>query len=134
MSTLAESAACIAAIPLTMRQNPHLSPEAIVREAGARSYAPTAMAEAIRAHLVAQPELVMQWLGYSQDQRISSGWFLAEAEEGSGFTLGHYPESASRPSRLFPEAPEACAAFIVATFLSVAEPPAHLHARESTAT
>ena len=71
------------------------------------------IAELLKRH----PELVQAWVGYSEDQRVSSGWYLAPPREGlddcAPWSVGHVESSGARVETAFPDQFAACAYFIV---------------------
>jgi hypothetical protein len=64
--------------------------------------------DAVRAVLDADPQLVVEWQGWSQDKRTSSGWFL-EFENGA-HVVGRLPDG---QRVTFPDAATACTEFII---------------------
>jgi hypothetical protein len=57
------------------------------------------------------PELVNQWLNWSDDKRSSSGWYF-QKNATKGYVVGYHP-SIHNPIQLkFIDSKEACAAFI----------------------
>jgi hypothetical protein len=64
--------------------------------------------DAVRAVLEADPKLIDEWQGWSQDKRTSSGWFL-EFENGA-HVVGRLPDGYRIT---FPDATSACTEFIL---------------------
>ena len=110
MTNLDEAAGAVARLPITMRER-DVSAHAIVTNSGIRAYAPAEAALAIQAHLEAHPELIAEWLGYSEDQRCS-GWYVVSDDQG--FSVGYVPASATLSSEHYKSGSEACTAFIMA--------------------
>lgn len=63
---------------------------------------------AIHGALRRNPEIVTDWMQFSEAKRVSSGWFLRR-EGAKGYQVGHYPDH--EPVDYSDEL-EACAAFI----------------------
>ena len=59
------------------------------------------------SYLSSRPELVESWLRWSQDKRVSSGWYFSPAP--NGFVVGYYPNGPEMP---FQDKVEACAEFV----------------------
>ena len=77
----------------------------LLREAGYFDRHTDVSLDAVRAHLMAKPELVEDWITYSADKRTSSGWYLLE--DG---TVGYYPAG---PKSSYKDIVTACAEFII---------------------
>jgi hypothetical protein len=56
------------------------------------------------------PYLVNDWLVYSADKRVQSGWYFSHS--GSQWTIGCLGGNGSEEEQVFDSADEACAAFI----------------------
>jgi hypothetical protein len=88
----------------------------LVDESGYRD-APTALkVEAVAAYLAQHPALVDAWIGYSEDKRVSSGWYVV-ASPGERFEVGYYPKG---ETLYFEDRDRACAEFIVREVRSIA--------------
>ena len=63
--------------------------------------------EAISKH----PECIRDWLGYSEDKRVTSGWFFQEQD--GRFTVGHFQSGGEvKPLNVYDSDLDACAEFI----------------------
>lgn len=70
--------------------------------------------EAVKAVLDADPGLIDDWQRWSEDKRVSSGWYLGY--ENGSHIVGYIPHG----DRLaFPDASSACAEFIVRELRSI---------------
>ena len=67
--------------------------------------------EVIHAELCRRPELIDQWIGYSDDQRADNTWYFSRCEDGS-YTLSHLKDSKIQTVVSYAKGPEACAVFI----------------------
>ena len=59
-----------------------------------------------------QPDLVNDWLQYSDDQRSSPCWYFKQSDDKKYFFVGHYTESKKFEGINFTNKLEACAAFV----------------------
>lgn len=64
---------------------------------------------AIRDSLCKNPEIVNDWLDYSGDKRVNSGWFFRRSDTRDGYQIGYYPCGSVID---YPDGITACAAFI----------------------
>jgi hypothetical protein len=88
----------------------------LVDESGYRS-SPTALsADAVTSYLARHQALVDAWIGYSEDKRVSSGWYIVETS-GHRFEVGYYPRGGCL---CFEDRDRACAEFIVREVRSIA--------------
>ena len=62
----------------------------LVRESGIADPASGASADALASVLRAEPALIDGWLLWSQDKRVSSGWYFER--DGDGCAVGYFPE------------------------------------------
>ena len=84
------------------------SPVQLVAESGIAQYASALSVEAVSTYLSLHPELVAQWLRWSEDKRVSSGWYFMR--ESDKYIVGYYPKGETLS---FADALPACAAFII---------------------
>lgn len=84
------------------------SPVQLVAESGLAQCESALSVEAVSAYLSQHPALVEQWLQWSEDKRVSSGWYFMR--ESNKFVVGYYPKGETLN---FAEALPACAEFIV---------------------
>ena len=66
--------------------------------------------------LTQNAELVDAWLSWSEDKRVSSGWYFTETPEG--YVVGCYPDG---PRPLFSGKTQACAEFVVREVAAIHE-------------
>ena len=86
----------------------------LVEESGIHAELHQFTERAILDVLRSAPELVADWLGYSQDKRTSGGWYLIE-EDNNRYVVG-----AIDGERVgFDDANAACASFIIREFDSM---------------
>ena len=83
------------------------SPSQLVAASGVARCEAAVSTEALAKFLARHPELVEEWLHWSEDKRVSSGWyFLKERNE---YVVGYYPNG----ERLsFADPVRACAEFV----------------------
>ena len=74
--------------PLDMRQA-GISPNQWVRKINLTAHKGCISSDAIVSCLRAQPELVEQWLAWSDDKRWSPAWYFYR--DGDHYVVGHYP-------------------------------------------
>jgi hypothetical protein len=80
----------------------------LVRESGITDPTSGATAEALASALRADPALIDGWLLWSQNKRVSSGWYFER--DGGGCTVGYFPKG----KRLrFDDVALGCAEFIL---------------------
>lgn len=64
----------------------------------------------IKVQLIKHPEWIEQWLHYSDDKRVSSGWFLTK-NGSQKYVVGYYPPEKFKTLE-FSDSKEACSVFI----------------------
>jgi hypothetical protein len=84
------------------------SPVQLVAESGLAQCEPAFSVEAVSTYLSHHPALVEQWLRWSEDKRVSSGWYFMR--ESSKYVVGYTPKGETLS---FADAVPACAAFII---------------------
>lgn len=81
----------------------------LVRESGYLDRAGELNVDSVREALHLDPRLVDEWIPYSMNQRVGSGWYVTERAPSS-YEVGLFPNG----ERLeYSEATDACAEFIV---------------------
>ena len=66
----------------------------------------------IRQQLSVVPELVDEWLAFSEDKRVGSGWYFRMVPH-RGYEVGYYGGvTAQHPSGVYADRFDACAKFI----------------------
>jgi hypothetical protein len=61
--------------------------------------------------LIDNPKYIDQWLVWSEDKRVSSGWYFKQRENGV-YVVGYYPKNERFSEIEFDDVTNACAAFI----------------------
>ena len=61
--------------------------------------------------LIQQPEYINTWFGWSEDKRVTSGWYIQDKEDGN-FLVGYFPKNDEHPQVLYTNITNACAGFI----------------------
>jgi hypothetical protein len=84
------------------------SPVQLVAESGLSQCESAFSVEAVSTYLSHHPMLVEQWLRWSEDKRVSSGWYFMR--ESNKFVVGYYPRGETLS---FTEALPACAEFVI---------------------
>lgn len=87
----------------------------LLRRAGVVDEADLPSRAAVESVLIAHPDLVDVWLRWSQDKRVSSGWYFSQTT--GGFVVGYYPDG---PELSFQDRVVACAEFVLRETASVA--------------
>jgi hypothetical protein len=96
----------------------NLSPYALLQAWSYRELRHEMDVTKIQKHVAQHPELVGHWIGYSEDKRVSSGWyFSADSAEGP-FFVGYFPGDPKKTR--FSDGVEACAVFIKHELESIA--------------
>lgn len=96
----------------------NMSPLALLDASGYRRWHWLVSVGKIREHLAQHPELIWNWVMYSKNKRVSSGWYFeAESTEGP-FVVGYFP--GERQERYY-DAAEACAQFVKRELDSIAK-------------
>ena len=105
MTTIDSSINQICTLPNRFRGG-QKSPRVLIKESGidARKLS----ADALVAVLKSRPELVLEWLRWSEDKRSSPSYYFTA--EGSRYVVGHYPGDERVE---FDDPVDACADFIV---------------------
>jgi hypothetical protein len=79
----------------------------LVSESGIREFPSALAVDGIAAYIAEHPDLVEQWLRWSENKRVLSGWYFARRP--GGFVVGLFPEG----EKIEISKPEfACAEFI----------------------
>ena len=84
------------------------SPVQLVAESGLAQCESALSLEAVSTYLSRHPALVEQWLRWSEDKRVSSGWYFMR--ESNKFVVGYFPKGETLS---FAEALPACAEFVI---------------------
>src|SRR5882724_7953864 len=94
-------------LPIEFRRGSK-SPIRIIRESGYCEAPNELTIDAVHAFLRDNDHLIQAWLEWSQDKRVSSGWYLV-CKNGE-YTVGRLPDG---PQLRFNDDREACAEFVV---------------------
>jgi hypothetical protein len=106
----------ICRLPLEFKTRGNVSVIQLLDEFGYQASPTSLTVDAVSAVLRQSPELTDAWLGYSEDKRTSSGWYVMQREADS-FEIGYHPGS----ERIVVRGREsACAEFIVREVRSIA--------------
>jgi len=95
-------------IPAEFRRVRTKSVIQLAEEIGLPEYRRCITWSAVESQLKAQPELVDDWLRWSEDKRTSSGWYISENDEE--VVVGCYPDA---KEQRFADRTSACAQFVV---------------------
>jgi hypothetical protein len=98
-----------------------MSPHALLTASGYREHCDSITVEKIREHVARHPELVGEWVAYSENKRTSSGWYLAADSAHGPFELGWFPTcDPAKSEKTFTDGVEACALYIKHELESIA--------------
>jgi hypothetical protein len=99
----------------------NMSPYALMAESGFREHRVAIDVEKIRRHVAAHPKLVGDWMGYSENKRVSSGWYFSADSADGPYVVGYFPTSdPSKTEKKFSDEVEACANYIKRELESIA--------------
>lgn len=105
-------AAEIVRIPRRLSADGNISFHDLVRQSSYLMHADTITEALIREQLQSTPDAVNGWLSYSEDRRVTSGWYF-RATPDDQFEVGYYGrDQPNRPRLLYKDPLDACAAFI----------------------
>lgn len=71
--------------------------------------------EALVAFIGSHPNVILAWLKWSEDKRVSSGWYFVW--KAGGYIVGHFPNGPQLP---FSDGVQACAEFVVREVATIA--------------
>ncbi len=98
-------------LPRNLNSRRDVSAYSLVRETGYFKSHQEVTSNAIHQTVVMTPELVTEWLSYSEDKRTNEGWFFQRGPEG--FQVGRLASDSSLHSLVnYTDEFIACAAFI----------------------
>ena len=80
-------------LPRVLRSRGDVTAVDLVRESGFLASPEGLMREVIEAVLAAEPQLVDDWMRYSEDKRVSEGWYFKRGSENNNYLVGFYPGS-----------------------------------------
>jgi hypothetical protein len=107
----------ICRLPQTLRAREDSSWNSLLTEVGFIRGSTTLDPAVIVSYLEAHPDLIEAWLGYSEDKRTSSGWYITQAG-AAGYEIGHFPHG----PRLTVATPAAAVAQFIVRELSSMSP------------
>lgn len=85
-----------------------ISPQQLVGDSGIENELSSLAATSIAAILLTNLSLAEAWLRWSEDKRVSPGWFFLR--ENNGYFVGYSPDG---PRFFFKDSVAACSEFIV---------------------
>ena len=103
--TILERACCL---PRDFFEDGSKSTVQLVQEGGIREHPDCLSVPAIKSVLRRQPELVAWWQRWSENKRVSAGWYFLE-DDGE-FVLGYFPDG---KEQRYADALDACAEFVL---------------------
>jgi hypothetical protein len=62
----------------------------LISESGVAAVPPALSVQRICTYITENPQIVDHWLRWSENKRVSSGWYFAR--RASGFTVGFHPD------------------------------------------
>jgi len=86
----------------------------LVAESGIAQCESALSVDAVAQHLGKHPELIEEWLRWSDDKRSSDGWYFLRGDDA--YVVGFYP---NRKALRFSRAEIACAEFVVREIHSI---------------
>lgn len=90
-----------------------MSPIALMAESGYRVHRRELDVEKIRKHVAAHPKLISDWMGYSENKRVSSGWYFHDDSVDGLYVVGCISANNSATTRRkYSDDVEACAFYI----------------------
>src|SRR5262245_55683775 len=63
----------------------------------------------IRDHVAQHPNLIGDWIDYSENKRVSSDWYFSVDAAESPFVVGHFPPDPEKTETSFTDGVEGCA-------------------------
>lgn len=102
----------IVRLPRTLRAGGDVSMYELATRAGYFEHYDRIGEAVIKQRLRGAPELVDEWLAYSEDKRVGRGWYFRIVPDG-GYEIGYYGSVAGQhSSRVYADRFEACARFV----------------------
>ena len=97
------------------------SPVQLIRESGYFESPNELTVEALAAFICNHVEVIQVWLSWSEDKRVSSGWYFIR--KNGGFIVGNLADG---PQLRFSDESQACAEFVLREVASIASHTASL--------
>lgn len=92
----------------------NMSPLALIAESGFRDHRSAIDVEKIKKHVAENPRLISDWMGYSENKRVSSGWYFSADSFDGPYVVGYFPaKDRSRKEKKYSDGIEACAIYIM---------------------
>ena len=90
-----------------------MSPKALIAESGYQDNRDLIDVDRIARHLTSNPNLFGEWIAFSENKRVSEGWYLKAQSADGPYTVGYFnPSVTLRKTDTYLDANEACAVYI----------------------
>jgi hypothetical protein len=110
----------VCSIPADFHRRGDVSVVYLLEESGYDTIRDAITVPILQQYLQAQPSLIADWAGYSEDKRCSSGWYF----DDSRYSIGHFSAEAGQSrEQVFAGRKRACAEFIKHELESIRENP-----------
>jgi len=110
----------VCSIPADFHRRGDVSVVYLLEESGYDAIRDAITVPILQQHLQAQPSLIDDWAGYSEDKRCSSGWYFDDTCYSTGYFSA---EAGQSREQVFAERTQACAEFIKHELASIRENP-----------
>jgi hypothetical protein len=91
----------------------NMSPKALIAESGYLDNRDLIDIDRIARHVASNPKLFGEWIAFSEDKRVSEGWYLKTQSADGPYTVGYVNPSVTLcKTDTFLDASEACAVYI----------------------
>lgn len=111
MSTAAQIAKVVVGMPREFHLRGRVSIRTLLEDSGYNQNHDFVDVETIEDALRANPDMVKDWVEYSEGKRTSSGWYIRQ-QESSNWEVGYYGPGGSNQVSLYDQELLACAAFV----------------------
>ncbi|MGR3344089.1 MAG: hypothetical protein ACU0DI_12835 [Paracoccaceae bacterium] len=101
----------VCCLPIDFRQSRSKSVNDLARMIGHRRFAKFVNVSVAEKFFVERPDIVDEWLTWSQDKRNAPAWYFIE--DGDEFIVGYYPDG---ERYRFSDRAKACAKFAILEF------------------
>ncbi len=89
-----------------------VSPWRLLRDSGYLQWRAKIDVAALTRFFVDHPELIGEWLVYSDNKRVSSGWYFTGDTADGPYVVGYFPADLNKQEKQFASAADACALFV----------------------